>query len=1826
MRNTSHSIIKKVLEDKRRKRIALAIFVPLCCAAVILSVVLTILTAHAGPGDQWDMYNYVTGVTIKDVGGSVVTNGQFAHGSPYTFEIWFQEFAGTNGQFAYNGQGKLIYQLPPELVVVTPVSNGQIRVANGSTVGSYTLDSNGHVEIVFGEFDSQGVPTPGICFFDNYTDTSFGLSVYATFKSSVQPGQIRFGANATLTVVNITQPGGQAKLDVAKTAGTYNANDETIAFTITVTANGGPVSDITLEDILAVTGGFVSGTGAPANYRLRATDQNLFRLGSMSGSLRYQFGQGSSWVNMASAPWTGSGANSALLFDFSKDGPLAAGDKITITYTLQLADLLDYFGAQGSAPASRWIQRLKYDLNLQNAANASGMNSANNPVSGSKTTASNLRKNDITKYNQINGTLGAQYISWTASVGGASANLLLNGSTVTDTWSAGQTNPVITQVSVHRINPSTNARNVYTLSPAEVAQYLTYTPISNPTGFTFNIPPGGFTGGSGGIGYTGVTRIEFKYNISVSTAGTYTNQISINYKDNVSSDQSTARVSPAAPTDISMKKDSEWVYDADGEPIAIKYTVTAVIPAGLQNKRLYLSDTLKITNSDTDTIGGISMVRFIPAMTVTIDPTPTQSYAPSYTPESGRCYVSVDYNVLNWRMYFSNSNNASTANNYWPFSDQRTVTVTYEVPLSARLVDSTDTIKDRLLQRGWRLDNYADIFFQDGLISGNYAPYHVQDYFPIHKEGKKNAGDPSVFDYTVSLNWRTNAANTSTRTYQHSLFKQGAALFADTFDPRLEYVPGSLYVREFQGSSTTNIRYYGPYDTSGNETVSVSGNSITADLSIFREYQSFNGNPATSPLRTSVQTPLWYTQTNRCDVHYQLRVRPEYRDEYTEGTEGITLPNTAKVYATSDKFAGGNWTGKANVQYRKKAIEKEINTDGSNIAKVEIVVNPLGRRLVPGSIGQDWYKAVDTMTGPLMIYQHSIAFYTQTKDQDGNWSGTWKTTPETINPVFGDGNLWSIRMTGPQKNEFILPDKTPVKIEYMARITSEPGVEASFDNAFCVYGYVDVAGWDKYIVNGSQLVADGTAIPLKIVKEDKSDQRRLPGAEFELYMALTNNGYYTTGSPTKHITVGDGSDARDFYYVATVATNQHGTVSFDSTWITPSHKAMYMLVETAAPVGYALPPPPENRDFVYIHNISASDKSMWEQAIGRTLQAAADAVYMTNERISGLFVPAAVKNATGSNMTAGQFKFSLYESDSSGTQGSLIEQLSNPQGGSSSPITFATIKLREPGDHYFLMKEMPVTDRGWSGDKAQYQIRVHVVEGVEAVAAEVRADSPPGSGSFSGQWLLYDATQAAVPVFTNIYATPTIPVSISGKKTIEGTASTNASFTFTLTQVADDTGTPINGDKITRQVSRSGQGPFTFPAMNLEEGTYYFEIRETKGSANGWTYDTKAEIIKVTAEFDSSDQLKASVYWMPKEVKTGTSLFTNLTVPANIYNTIPATWQTRNQSAVGSPVYGYTAGRASGGNESFLAYYTNPGYTAFGNWTNLTVITNKDNTPAVLSYALVEQTANLNDAQFKTFFGIPQSQAMSAAERRQLAQHLIWAYEGNPQTPPFGSFAAAHFVQAKAMMDEMMAQYGEGQNTALTLIYSRTTPTTGTLTFEHSGFVPCGAGSEEYSAVLSWPNTTGLTVKKNGTAISSGTAVTKTDELTVEYAGTQSVKFTLADNARYLKEDTIRGVLLTTTTVNHPKLIYGTAQFITLSSEVTVTSAPPQILAETDISFHNTYSAVENDGNILPSVGGPGTVVFTAASATLASLMSLFFIGTLLYRRCKYRRWFHMRK
>ena len=772
----------------------------------------------------------------------------------------------------------------------------------------------------------------------------------------------------------------------------------------------------------------------------------------------------------------------------------------------------------------------------------------------------------VSKTGKVNGSK----IDWVATIGNGAEPL--NGSIVNvqDLLGQGMTLPADSAISIvfYRAPTGLNTSNNQAIF-LDADKIATYTGANYPYSIdidygdnelNFSVPPVGTETPPAPAVY----RIVLSYSTSITVPGfgedaiTYTNFVGIGTDDDEKATQNVT-VYPPTPKTPTIKKQSSHIKEItsatanDPASYGIEYTVVATIPEGNNitgYNNIFIRDNVAITNPATGRIIDISSLT--PAdFTVALAPTDSSTLGFEYS-----IVVAPGGNKNRWEIYFGGDDITSSSNSVWKYDDARTVTVTFTIPLSE--ADVTHLMSGSANY----IANTAYIFQNDKNQNST-----VYDSWPIFKSVKVSSDDDAVFDYTVTLN-SSNGINAI------SLFTAGEpALFIDEFDSRLEYVPKSFYV-------TAGTTRFGPYDDSAapgsridsddvvedSAAITVGTGTVEVDLAELHQL-IWNSSLAASTVRSSVQNPSWFTSASQITIRYQLKLT----DPNT--ADGEKFDNVASINSTTQEttFSNNN-----TATYEKRPLTKALKgTDGSNIISAEIVVNPHGLKLVPAEINQDWFNAVDEMSSNLSFFLDTIKFYTK----DVN-TGDWKTTPE-IPVAHGDVELYSTKMINSQKAEFILPDETPVKIVYNALVTQNGNIS----NSISVYGYSAFDNRDNYKVIDTKASVSAGREPVTLYKRDSVDNELLlPGASFELYMAVSSNSYYIpSGQPTKKITF----DGYDFYQIpeGSVTSGADGTALFNSEWITHSHGAIYMIVETAAPSGYILPEVPDNYSFFYLPGI-----------------------------------------------------------------------------------------------------------------------------------------------------------------------------------------------------------------------------------------------------------------------------------------------------------------------------------------------------------------------------------------------------------------------------------------------------------------------------------------------------------------------------------------------------------------------------------------------------------------------------------------------------------------
>ena len=1498
------------------------------------------------PANTWDLRNFATGVTIKDKNGANVTNGQFYLGDTYTFDISFTERAGPNGQFAYDAPligtkvgstfgdlsgGCLVYYLPDELVVKTQM-DGYILLPNNTRVGEYTVYMDGHIEVRFGNYNNIGgdsVP-PTRNFIDMYTDTTFKMEIKAEFTETKASTKIDFGANASISIKVDYPP---ASLQVAKSATTFNSTDETVEFSIKITAIGGEVTDVVLTDALNF--------NIQSNFKIKKDDIDSsyysipFSSISGGGHFEYQLNGTGAWTQVSPVVWSSDGQS--LVFDFGGSMVLEKDEYITLRYKLSLKDIFDYFGGQD------WIQRFNYNLTLTNSAKATGKDWGKD-VSGSATTNTPMTRSFVSKSGSYKSALNQ--IQWTVTVG--DLKTMLNDWTITDTWtnSGAITQELDGDVTITFYNQSGTA--ITGAGLPITGHYSTVFTTTSGTGFTYDIP----------TTPTDIYKVVIVYNTIHSVSedfadapGTYSNTASITINGSTNSKTASVTVStPVTPPDPGMPpdlsgitgtKDSEWVYDSNGKATAIRYTATITIPAGMQGTYFGIIDGLYITDSETSSAtnyggrgydvtmqnsgGSAYGVVTNPANVkkIDIDPavTPSLRYQASY-------YSAGNYRNMIEIFMDTKAVNIATAIPAWPFSDQRTVTLTYEVSLDAAVYSSSGSSWQHdgktlraMLELGWYLTNHIQIRGYGTSDYGTGAKNHqflhaVTDYLPIRKSGSVDATDPTVFNYYVYLNWRPNfdtrasymsiTNDDRTGQYGYSLFEPGMpAIFEDTFDERLEYVPGSFFVqRRGNGANSINPSVttlsFGPYDTSTDprtDLVNVDGNRIWVDFS--RDFVEFDDVAWTSPMTQPIKTTTpgdWYVGKYRYIVWYQLRLKEEYT-EYTDEETPMPLymDNTATVHGTSEKF-NAKWSSKRTVTFTpQKAVTKRLFGEfitgifRDNYAKAEIIINPLGQRLRPLDVDDAWFTAVDEMSDTLSLYLSS--FMILYKERVGSGWSDW--IPVDLSTVVPSG-LWSINVISEHSFEIIIPDETPIMIYYGARINygtaDTPTPETTIENSISFYGYAASDKQTGFRVVGAGGDAWASDTELLLYKEDKDTRQRLAGADFTLYVALmdgvNSNLPYWSVAPSvmpEPIEIGSrpnpdsGPNVPVKFYPVADAVFEDGVYRFIDnenyvgasdpgyhvvgSYITPSHPFVFLIKENNPPEGYKII---DEYTFISLYQMSASDKILWESWLGHGIKLVADTVFIENQSINSATATIKGKKTLQGDpgvldSISGTFAFELTQVNADLTPYSgaypvrdlpAYKYVMVPVANLSDyEFKFDIAGLTEGYTYYFKIQEDVVSGAiGWYVVQGTRYVTVTVTSGVATVQV-IGEDIGTDVAEFINRWLPPE--------------TPTKDVKIEGKKTIDGTAPPPETFTFKLTQVIDAGCVPVSGG-IMDTTTCFGAGTFEFEINRLEEGTYYFLIEEVISDATGWEYDKTRYLIEIDV-IDNSGSLEAVINYLASD-------------------------------------------------------------------------------------------------------------------------------------------------------------------------------------------------------------------------------------------------------------------------------------------------------------------------------------------------------------------------
>ncbi|MCL2807131.1 MAG: hypothetical protein FWD27_03055 [Coriobacteriia bacterium] len=1387
--------------------------------------------------DLWNLGHFQSNFIIKDSGNNTIPidTGEFTYNTLYKYEVYFtapQYIDETITKPAYNSESWLVYSLP-EGVEILNSGDGIIYLGGDPTkqIGVYEIVSASQGNLIRVHFDDVSVygttitQTPGTNLLDHdYSNLSFMVGFDARFVKVQGGDEFLFGTDTTITVVD--KDGGASVLkDDGRTpwASGYHSDTRTVDYTITVTANDGPITISHIVDtILRETG---SGT---------ASLEDIFSGKSLS-SFVTNMAISNNGVPIPSSAYSVDWTADKKGFDiqFNSDVLVVEGQSLVITYTFNFNEIINVYGNASTSYLNYWI-------NIKNVAEVYGSYQEPEEKIGEATVTTPVAGT----FSEKRGTYDSDTntITWTAHLGDYSRNI--NGWVITDTLGPGM-DP----------NGSVSIK-LFGADKAEIT--APWTPVVNPSlttnGFNLTIPAGGVNGKD-------VYRVEITYTVEVTSTSTIDETVVNDLRfvhgtiDGTVRGEVGIRRGEAAINKTGkfvLPGDPGFINDSDFSEGYVEWEIIYTIPAKPRGNGgepldmvVYFEDT-SFTNAwqRLEEIGALDRRYF----EITCSD-------PSFTPVisgPGRNMTLVqsqEQYTPHWALYFG----ADEKTNRWeqreasfsPFDDGADLIVKYRVPLDLLVMVGSTQVKlgdymksvPNSLSTDYRptMINSAWMYY---IIDGStqYRYHEPWLYWPVHKFASV-VGDR--IDYTVWVRMADlSAAN---------------GMFVDSFDGSiLEYVPFTFRASGIQGA------YCGPYAPGVIPVVDllqqngISSDGCTLSYNIFDMNLYWNGSQAsyTGLPPTGVEnfpharydpatSPSWLGDWITV-VKYSLKLK--------EGVElgEYEVTNTASVGKFSSTHTGS---------VGAKPVTKTILVNAGGTATAEIVINPLGQKVLGSEASSGVYRSEDVMSSNLAYISGTLQFWTRDKLVPGSpWT--------QVTPVLAahseeeEAVAWTYTIIDAQRLNFWFPDEEPVRITY--RLRGLATQDETFTNTITVMSYEAQDSLEGFEVGDTEGKADLEVLDLLIAKLDSETGEPIPEAvDFALYIDMHYSNFSAEtiaqaeahGYPSSFI-LGDTI----FYYVED-GTTEEGFLSFHKELYSQFPNLVYALYEREAPPGYEGPeidsPLEEHLTLFYFQYPDLTTELKFT-SLGFELYDSNGVVEVFNtpeeiiEPDSTSWTPVVAKSAVGKDMSANQFGFALYASDVSGLKGTLLDSATNGSAGSFSTVSFGVITYDEVDTHYYLVEESTLSGDGWTTSTQSYLIRVVVSDG--------------GEGSLITTATYWDGTlwqsySISALEFVNTYEADSTSITIEGTKKVDGAAdpaSFNKEFTFYALQVDEVGQAQYTGsaERLMGSANVTGFGSFTIQIDGLEQSQspYYFAVFEdtTEDGVEGWSYSQNVFWITVS--------------------------------------------------------------------------------------------------------------------------------------------------------------------------------------------------------------------------------------------------------------------------------------------------------------------------------------------------------------------------------------------
>jgi fimbrial isopeptide formation D2 family protein len=487
------------------------------------------------------------------------------------------------------------------------------------------------------------------------------------------------------------------------------------------------------------------------------------------------------------------------------------------------------------------------------------------------------------------------------------------------------------------------------------------------------------------------------------------------------------------------------------------------------------------------------------------------------------------------RAILFNCTGVQSQDSTWLINEASTLTIQLRIPLTNKISNDDGYTLEEVLDGGGFMNNTARVYVAGSLRGTSVGRING---VPLHKSGVQ--GENKTIDYTVTLRNEDHVTN--------GQIMNAAALrsmvFTDTFDSRLEYVPGSLKleVMSYQTSSSP-----GTLRDTFWYTGTVSGNSlsVTAD-----NFVDASGRTLSSCAAWACGNNLFFT--------YQLRVKDQYNDITATSMD---FDNTASLsWGSGD---GQTLTASTTVNYKTGLLKKglvDAPEDGEllgngNVLKYQIELNPRENDLDATS---DTLTVLDTLPDCLNVIWDT----TDTVNVVGEY---WDSTTSTWRTLADDDwqkSYYYDKSLDAHVLKFQIPDRRHVRITYSCQVT-EYGENVEIVNQVSILGQTTVQDSVESIfqVHAKSGTASSDIQQFAIIKTDSTTHTAMQGVAFVLYSAEN----HTDRTPPEGVdsSISDSS-GNTYYYYGEYVTNNRGYCLIQGL----SKNGKYILRELKAPLGY----------------------------------------------------------------------------------------------------------------------------------------------------------------------------------------------------------------------------------------------------------------------------------------------------------------------------------------------------------------------------------------------------------------------------------------------------------------------------------------------------------------------------------------------------------------------------------------------------------------------------------------------------------------------------------